>query len=569
VQIRIAEERESSYCRRLGGNGTHRLLSIWSISTGVLFCLCASWSFATPIGAAQDEPAQLVKAASVVRGEIVGPTVSRKSESHLPVWDRAYLQICAEYSSADRCNRTFTVVKVPESFADFAIPSCYRLSPKMPAGCAAVFGGSGRETTTITYDGRYPPLYYAIVGLPSLAWHTDMAVYLMRLLSGLLCALFLGLALALATVWSASRLLVLAVAVTVTPMVIIFGSVVNPTGLECATAVCLWTGGLILMLDHANDPPPSLIAATASAASVMVLTRGLSPLWLAIIAICLTAAAPRSLPVLLQRQSVRIAIGVVTFASVVAVTYIFWAHSLYETFTGPGVPPGTSDLGVVELALGRTGVLVQQFVGSIGWVETSPPLAVLGLWILAASAIVGLGLLVSQRHHAALIVASVVLPTVLMVAQSRTIGFGVWQARDGFPLYAGILLVAGGVAGRNCVPTLAGSSGVQQNGWAIRRLALMVAITVALAQIGLFFWALRRYTVGLGSVVNPLARVADGWSPPIPSIALVIAATIVIIVYGWWITCLRRLQDFAEPILHDPEMAMNVPGDGVVGTPHV
>jgi hypothetical protein len=100
-----AEERESSYYRRLGGNGTHRLLSIWSISTGVLFCLCAAWSFATPIGAAQDEPAQLVKAASVVRGEIVGPTPSKKSETHLPVWDRAYLQICAAYSSADRCNR--------------------------------------------------------------------------------------------------------------------------------------------------------------------------------------------------------------------------------------------------------------------------------------------------------------------------------------------------------------------------------------------------------------------------------------------------------------------------------
>jgi hypothetical protein len=47
---------------------------------------------------------------------------------------------------------------------------------------------------------------------------------------------------------------------------------------------------------------------------------------------------------------------------------------------------------------------------------------------------------------------------------------------------------------------------------------------------------------------------------------LVIAAAIVIIVYGWWITCLYRLQDFAEPILHDPDMAMNVPGDGVVGT---
>ena len=47
-------------------------------------------------------------------------------------------------------------------------------------------------STVSTYVGRYPPLYYAIVGLPSLAWHTDVAGYLMRLVSGLLSVLFLG-----------------------------------------------------------------------------------------------------------------------------------------------------------------------------------------------------------------------------------------------------------------------------------------------------------------------------------------------------------------------------------------
>ena len=247
--------------------------------------------------------------------------------------------VCAHASGARTLvSRDYTVVTVPKSFADFAIPSCYRFLPTVPAGCTPAFGGSGRETKAITYDGRYPPLYYAIVGLPSLAWHTDVAVYLMRLLSGLLSALFLGLALAWAIVWSESRLLVLAVAVTVTPMVIIFSSVVNPTGLECATATCVWTGGLILVLDRPSRPPPGLIAAIATAATVMVLSRQLSPLWLAIIALCLIAIAPQSVPVLIQRQSVRIAAVVVTFAGVMAVVYTLWAHSLYETPTGPAVP---------------------------------------------------------------------------------------------------------------------------------------------------------------------------------------------------------------------------------------
>ena len=68
-----------------------------------------------------------------------------------------------------------------------------------------------------------------------------------------------------------------------------------------------------------------------------------------------------------------------------------------------------------------------------------------------------------------------------------------------------------------------------------RRLALLLAITTAVVQFGDFVWALRRYTVGLGSVINPLARVRGGWSPPIPSVVLVIATAIVIIAYGWWI----------------------------------
>lgn len=241
------------------------------MSGGILFCLSAAWSFATPIGAGQDEPAQLVKAASVARGEFVGSTPSGKS---LALAARNGLAYCRYVKFAHVCNRAVTVVTVPQTFANLRIPACYRKRAKVPAGCAPGFSGSGQETMATTYVGRYPPLYYAIVGLPSLAWHSDVAVYLMRLLSGLLTALFVGLALALATVWSRSRMLTLAVAVTATPMVIILGSAVNPNGLEVATAICVWTGGLILVLERAGRPPTSLVAATAAAATVMVLTAG-------------------------------------------------------------------------------------------------------------------------------------------------------------------------------------------------------------------------------------------------------------------------------------------------------
>ena len=315
------------------------MIRIWAMFTVILFCLCAAWSFVTPIGAANDEPAQLVKAASVVRGQLVGSTLTPTLEARLSPAVRAGLQNCVSVHGAHACDKAITVVTVPESFANFAVPSCrYLIFQNLPADCGHGLRGSGREAIGVTYVGRYPPLYYAIVGLPSLVWHTNTAVYLMRLLSGLLCSMFLGLAFALAALWSRSRLLVLAVAVTASPMAIMFGAVVNPSGLEIAAATCVWTGGLILVLDRTSEPPTSLVVATGVAASAMVLSRGLSPLWLAVISGSLAVLAPGSLRVLFRSRTVRIAAVAVALVTLLAVGYIVWAHAL-------GVPGRSTGAG--------------------------------------------------------------------------------------------------------------------------------------------------------------------------------------------------------------------------------
>jgi hypothetical protein len=536
---RSAEGPRRSWC---SNDGPLFLLRVWAMSTLIIFAFCAAWSLVTPIGAANDEPAQLVKAASVARGELLGQSVSPRSVAHLSEADRTALHDCyIAYGGERRCNPAVTIVTVPESFA--SLRSCITFA-FVPSGSCVGLHGSARGATVATYVGHYPPLYYGIVGLPSLAWNGDAAVYLMRMVSGLLSALFLGLALALATVWSRSRTLVLAVVVAVTPTAIIFGSVVNPSGLEISSSICVWTGGLILVLDRTSHPPPSLIASTAIASIVMVLMRGLSPLWLALIAVVLAVVAPRSLPVLIRLRTVRIAAGAVTFAGVVAVVYIFWAHALSVSPLGQPVPAGTSEWGVVELALGSTRHLVGQFIGPIGE-SANPPTAAIGLWLFSASAIVVLGLVASQRRYAAviigLVVTSLVVPVALMVSQARVDGV-VWQARDGFPLYAGIILVAGAVVGRN-VGLSPADPGVGPKLLSVqrRRLVLLVATTMAIVQFADFFWGLRRYTVGLGSVLNPFARVRGGWDPPISSLALVLLALVVTVAYWWWIRELGSL----------------------------
>jgi hypothetical protein len=529
------------------------------VSTVVLFCLCGIWSMVTPIGANNDEGAQMTKAASVVRGQIVGPSVTPALTTRLSAAGRSGLAYCRRAHGSTDCDRAVTVVSVPESFAHFRAPSCFLLQV-YGSGCSHGLQGSGREVSADTYVGRYPPLYYVIVGLPSLVWHTSVAVYLMRLLSSLLTALMLGLALALTAVWGRSRMSVLAVAVAATPTVLIFGSAVNPSGLEMAASLCVWAGGLLLVLDHAKHPPPSLVYATAAAAIVLVLTRGLSPFWLAVIAASLVALAPRSLSALVRSREVRVAGVLVALAGACAVGYIVWAHTLSIYPLGLPVPASLSVTGIVELALGRTQSLVTEFIGTFDAAESQPPLLTIALWLLTASSLVVFGLVASLRRHVAvlvaLIAAALIVPTAIMVSQAHHVGL-VWQARDGFPLYVGIVLVAGAIGGRNLSGIPRRSSGWSSSEGIFRRLAVLVGSAIAVAQLADLLWALRRYTVGLGTTVNPLAHVPEYWDPPLSAIALILTGILAAAFYGWWIVHLATGAAFQHARRSRPRLIAN------------
>ncbi len=494
-----------------------RLLRIWMTSTVALFALGALWSLATPVGAAPDEPTQIIKAAAVVSGQLVGaPTPGQP--------------------------KAVITVTVPESFAsDLHLATCYAFTDTRPAGCAPHLSGVSRPSIATTYVGRYPPLYYLLVGAPTLLSSTDTAVHLMRLLSVLWSALLIGLAFAAAAVWSRSRLLVIALAVCATPQVVFLASVVNPSGLEIAAAIATWTCGLVLVLDHRHAPPVGLVVACAASASVLALCRGLSPLWVALIAGTLVALTPGTLPTLWKSRQVRAAAAIVAAVGVVAVAFIVGAHTLTVLPAGRPIGTNTPELQVVADALGETGRFLRQVVGVFGWLDTPSPVGVLAGWWAAAGILVVVSLVSTDRRAAgtiaAVILVSVLLPAAIMVSHASKSGL-VWQARDGLPLYAGIPLVAGAVAGRS-------SAGCTIRGLLhdrlVARLVILLACGIAAAQLVDFGWALRRYTVGLGATLNPFARVPGGWSPPVPAVVLVAAAVLVTAAYAWWVSRLSLL----------------------------
>lgn len=559
---------------------SHPLLWVTAITTAIIFCLCAVWSLATPIGATNDEGSQVIKAVSVVRGQILGEPLTARVPRALRGSPSKSLRNCEEVlrnrgasseAAASRCAAPFTVVTVPSSFTSLPLSESCNSLPIAPDYCPSHLSGSNRSVEAITYVGRYPPLYYAIVGLPSLVTQTDSAVYGMRLVSGLLTALLIGLAIGIVSTWSAHRLLLLAVAVAATPMLLVFGSAVNPSGLEMSSALCAWAGLLVLVLEHAERPPRSLVVTCTLASSVLVLCRAISPLWLVVMAVFVVLLRPSAIRSLASDRRVRIGSAVVALAGVAAVAYDVWASAWRVLPVGVAVPQHASATDLIQIALGNVSNWMYEFGGAFGWGFAHPPLAGIALLGLALSALVVGALATADARRLAvllaLIVTALVLPVVIVVSQATKDGI-VWQARDGFPLYCGVVLVAGAIArlpteepsaiDRGAVPSLV-----------LRRIVLLVATCVALSQFADVIWALRRYTVGLVGSFNLWANVPGKFYPPVSSTLLFLAALVVCAVYGWWIVRLSDDLPSSEKSFsaHDGS-APHVP-DASVGSAHL
>lgn len=493
--------------RALGSPGR-----VFSLVLVLMFLNLAVWSLATPLFSSPDEPSQVARAAALVRGQLIGRTVRTAG------------------------NAT-TVITIPQVYAGGeAYTSCYTFKPAVPATCAGAYHGSTRVVSTSTYSGRYPPLYYAIVGLPSLLTVSPTGIYLMRLMSDLLNAVFLALAVLSVAVWSRSRLLVVAVLLAITPMVFFLGAVVNPSGLEITSAICLWCSGLVLVLERAGAPPTGLVAIVAAATATLLLSRGLSPLWVAlIIALLALVAGGRTTVRLLSARAVRWAMVPLAACAIFAVAWIAVARALDLLPVGVPVTHGESRAHLVASLFGLTGTWVQQMVGVFGWLDTVPPLVSTLVWLGAMGLVVLLALGCARPRHllALVLLGAVVLvaPVAISYDQAHRLGV-IWQARYILPMVVGLPLMSVALIER------AGFLG------AVRaRLATVLCVAVAVGDLAAFAEALRRYAVG---VTGPLDYLHSRWHPPGSLLALTLGTLVAVALLA---SCTRLLV--TRPVLVD------------------
>lgn len=449
----------------------------------VVGLLMSLWALATPIGASPDEPAHLVKAASVVRGEFIG---APGSFGH--------------------------IVEVPRYVSHSHAQTCYAFDNREEADCATEAPAPTDELVEgSTTAGLYNPLYYLLTGWPSLLAGDSSGIYGMRIASAIVVSGFLALAFGLLWSWRRRVLPVIGLAVATTPMVLFLGGTVNPNALEITATLAAFTGMLTIIRERHLPLAPSAAIVLAGAA-VAGNMRGLSILWLVVaLLVPLVLLRGEELLSLLRRRPVQVVIAGAALAFVAAAAWLLGTNSLGAAVDDPiteTIAPGVGAPWYYGAwwTFQATLDYLQGAIGIFGWLDTPSPLFVFAVWSTFAGGLLLLACILLRGRAlvfaALLVLATIALPPI-MQAVYITGGGIIWQGRYILPV---LVCAALGVA------TVL-SDVLPSQGPALRRLAVVVAVLWSAAQLHAFATALRRYAVGLDASWADLITAAE-WTPP-------------------------------------------------------
>ena len=478
---------------------------IFFIAWAVFSFMAGLWTIATPISAAPDEPAHIIKAASVALGQFVGAATSNGQR-----------------------------VDVPAYIAFTPAQTCYAFNDTVTANCAPVESGNlGALVSSTTSAGLYNPVYYLLVGWPSLVFHDDAGIYAMRFMSGIIASIFLALAVMMISTWTRRLIPLLGLAVASTPMVLFLNGVVNPNSLEITATLAAFVGVLSIVLHRRDALTTERCVIVLISAAVAVNTRGISPLWVgvALFAPLLLAPWPRVRGII-KIRSVQIMVVGVGLATGAALLWTALSNSLgtgpttasaSTIVTGTGIPPGAAFLKILM----GTFQYGQGLVGVFGWLDTPVPDGVFFLWsvFIGLSVLAAVILLTGRPLAFVLIMAAllVVLPPLTQALYAPAGGI-IWQGRYVLALYACVMVGAAAVLGLRFPPPSPRIAA---------RLSAVFCVLWSVAQFHAFVTALRRYAVGADGPGSSWQRMVldPSWSVPGGNIT-VIAVFIVVFATG-------------------------------------
>ncbi|GAA2242118.1 DUF2142 domain-containing protein [Herbiconiux moechotypicola] len=468
----------------------------------LLAVLGTLWALATPLSGSPDEPAHVIKAASVVRGQLLPSEMLA----------------------------TGGVVEVPAAVAHENVLGCFAFHPDVDASCAPAFEGDPAELVeTTTSASLYNPLYYWVVGWPSLLAPDTAGIYGMRIVSAVLCAGFLAAAFWMIAGWARSRVPALGALVAVTPLVLYLSATVNPNAVEFTAGLALFTAMLGIVLHPSPDRLVPRLVLIVVAATLVSNARGISPLWVALLLVLpLVLLRAREVLALLRRPVVIAAIALVVAGAAVSAWWTLSSNSLGTApSSGPDVAPPNEGVGLSPLQgfVGQFGDLynqLRQMIGVLGWLDTTlHPVVYLVYYALFAVVAVAVVLFVRGRAlvFTALLAAAFLLLPPLIQSFYITRGGYIWQGRYTLVLLVSLLVGAAAVVAAS--PRFAA--------WLERprapRILAVVSWAMAagwvFATVFAFATGLRRvtagYTAGWGEMLD-----AAAWQPPLGAVTLLV-----------------------------------------------
>ncbi len=445
----------------------------WLVAS--LFALVVSWSLSMPLFSGPDEPANFVRSAAVVRGEFVGADAGVSLE-------KSY------WTTTVNINPQFGVANL--------VPWCFAPFSEKPACNLAVEDAAFVDNPPYTNMGRYPIFPFLVSGVGTIFGANDMSVLASRLMLGASAVALLGFAFSSVAHRRGS---VPALLMALTPGVIFLSAVMNPSALEIASAIALWT-----ILPHVFESSPLAkieISGVAVAGVVLIATRPLGPaMYLVALLFCcaVTGGWARLGDVWRKLRSVWVLHLAVTALAV------GWYATVFSKNTGSPVTEGSASLGlrqqIIE-AVQHIPVVLEQGIGNFGWLDTPMPRLALMLYSLMLVSLLVFSVVRSTPLVSSMVVSLSLVSALLVVAQDINYynllrNFGS-QGRHVMPLLVGIPILA---MRKVKLP---------------RRIDAVVVAAWAFIMVWSGVAALRRYAVGI-LPGNQLAMFTDAaWQPDI------------------------------------------------------
>jgi hypothetical protein len=419
--------------RPVDASAKNRARRVFWAALVVFFLLPAAWALITPYDGAYDEHDHVIRAAGVVRGEILAPPTDDGQNGR-------YQNVPASL--------------VPPNF------KCLRTGIE-PATCLGTAPDSRADVQTHTRAGHYNPFYYAIVGWPLLPFPDMTGVYLSRLLSSLLCAVLW--AFALVTIWPLRRrrLLLVALLLVFAPTTMVLTGLVNPNGLEIAASAVLWVTLTCLLSKNRDEDAEDakafgfggekwtrrLVWLTAVAGVPLALNRPLGVILAGAIVVLSFLAIGRRQHIreLLRRRDVRYAVLAIGIAAALAFVWSFAAQvGTLGTEATPEVRTPVSEI-VRTVINHKFDYWIRQTIGVFGYATAQLPVWFIVTWAMVIGLLVLTGIMNSSRRAMAVILgipaACLAGGLVVDVVMVPVIGYFM-QGRYFMPLWMGMFFLA-------------------------------------------------------------------------------------------------------------------------------